>query len=68
MSSVSSKNGSDTVLKHKISLAAVSSGSEVGDTGRDMGTLIRQEVTDQRVRLRMLSLFGVILSLVLDHT
>lgn len=38
VSSVNSKNSSDIVLKHKVSLAAVSSGSEVGDTGQDMGT------------------------------
>lgn len=38
VSSVNSKNSGDMVLKHKVSLAAVSSGSEVGDTGRDMGT------------------------------
>lgn len=68
MSSVSSKNSSDTALKHKVSPAAMLSGSEVDDTGQDMGTLIRQEVTDRRLRLRMLSLFRGILSLVLDHT
>ena len=38
VSSVNSKNSGDMVLKHKVSLAAVSSGSEVGDTGRNIGT------------------------------